>query len=163
MEISIIAAFTKQKRVIGKDGKLPWNVPEDLKRFKSLTLGHFCVVGYNTFATLPNLPGRTLIVLSKKHVVNYSNIFYTSSLDGVLNIAKSQNETELFCIGGEKTYNVFLPIATKLYISEILEEYEGDSFFPSFNASQYYLIEEIYLSNVIFKTYERKNPIKMKI
>ena len=78
MEINIITAFTKKNRVIGKDGSLIWNIPEDLKRFKTLTTGHFCVVGYNTFMFLPPLPNRKLIVLSKKHKIERESVFVAS-------------------------------------------------------------------------------------
>ena len=156
MKVSIITAFTQENRIIGKDGSLIWNIPEDLKRFKSLTHGHFCVVGYNTFMFLPPLPNRNLIVLSKNHKIKRESIFVARSKEESIDIATHHGATKLFCIGGQKTYECFLPIATTLYITEVLEEYEGDSFFPTFDESEYNLIEEIHLEKVVFKTYQKK-------
>ncbi|MGP1438923.1 MAG: dihydrofolate reductase [Treponema sp.] len=156
MKINIITAFTQKNRVIGKDGILVWNIKEDLKRFKSLTMGHFCVVGYNTFVNLPPLPNRHLIVLSQKHCIKQEGILVASSKQEAIDIVKKHGATELFCIGGQKTYESFLSIAATLYITEVLEEYEGDSFFPMFNQDEYHLIEEIPLEKLIFKTYQKK-------
>ncbi|MGP1440300.1 MAG: dihydrofolate reductase [Treponema sp.] len=156
MKINIITAFTQKNRVIGKDGSLIWNIPEDLKRFKALTMGHFCVVGYNTFIGLPPLPNRKLIVLSKNHVIEKEGLFIARTKEEAIDIVKNYGATEFFCIGGQKTYECFLPIANTLYITEVLEEYEGDAFFPVFNKNEYNLIEEIRLEKIVFKTYQKK-------
>lgn len=156
MEINIITAFTKKNRVIGKDGHLIWHIPEDLTRFKTLTMNHFCVVGYNTFVFLPPLPNRHLIVLSKKHKIEKEGVFVATSRDEAIDIAMRHGQTELFCIGGQKVYECFLPIANTLYITEVLKEYDGDTFFPVFNRDDYNLIEEIKLEKVVFKTYKKK-------
>jgi len=157
MNISIIVAFAKKNRLIGSEGKLLWKLPKDLKRFKSITMGHFCVVGFNTFSYLPPLPDRHLIVLSQKHKIDSSCHYYASSIHEAIDIAKSKKERELFCIGGEKTYTSFLPFADTLYITEVLGEYEGDAFFPMFDENDYNLISEERLENMIFKTYNRKH------
>ena len=156
MKINIITAFTKKNRVIGKDGYLIWSIPEDLKRFKTLTMGHFCVVGYNTFIGLPPLPNRKLIVLSKNHNIKKEGIFVARTQGEAIDIVKKEGAREVFCIGGQKIYECFLPIANTLYITEILEEYEGDTFFPVFNENEYNLIEEIKLEKIVFKTYQKK-------
>ena len=156
MKVNIITAFTQKNRVIGKDGSLIWNIPLDLKRFKTITMGHFCVVGYNTFIGLPPLPNRKLIVLSKKHSIKQEGVFVASSKEEAIEVAMCNGATELFCIGGQKTYECFLPIAHTLYITEVLEEYEGDTFFPVFNENEYNLIEETHLGKIVFKTYENK-------
>jgi len=156
MEVNIITAFTQKNRVIGKDGSLIWNIPEDLKRFKALTLGHFCVVGYNTFIGLPPLSNRKLIVLSKNHNIKKDGVFVATSKEQAIDVVKREGATELFCIGGQKIYECFLPIAHTLYITEVLEEYEGDTFFPVFNENEYNLIEEIKLEKIVFKTYQKK-------
>lgn len=156
MKVNIITAFTRKNRVIGKDGTLVWNIPEDLKRFKTLTMGHFCVVGYNTFIGLPPLPNRHLVVLSKKHDITKEGTLFARSCEQAIDIVKKHNANELFCIGGQKTYQSFLPIANTLYITEVLEEYEGDTFFPEFDKNKYNLIEETHLEKVVFKTYQKK-------
>ena len=155
MKISIITAFSKPTRAIGKDGHLVWKLPKDMARFKSLTMGHFCVVGYNTFSTLPILPGIKLIVLSKKHKINTAGIFLASSVEMAIDIAKTQGEDELFCIGGEQIYKIFLPIADVLYITEVLEKHEGDAFFPRFCEQDYLLLSEEISLELVFKTYKK--------
>ena len=156
MKVNIITAFTKKNRVIGKDGYLIWSIPEDLKRFKTLTMGHFCVVGYNTFIGLPPLPNRKLIVLSKNHNIKKEGIFVARTQGEAIDIVKKEGAKEVFCIGGQKIYECFLPIANTIYITEVLEEYEGDTFFPVFNENEYNLIEEIKLEKIVFKTYQKK-------
>jgi len=156
MNISIVVAFAKKNRLIGSEGRLLWKLPKDLRRFKSLTMNHFCVVGFNTFSFLPPLPDRHLIVLSKKHKIDSDLHYHAFSIDEAIDIAKSKNEKELFCIGGEKTYASFLPLAHTLYITEVLEDYEGDAFFPIFDENDYTLTCEERLENMIFKTYKRK-------
>lgn len=158
MNISIVVAFAKKNRLIGSLGHLLWKLPKDLARFKKLTMDHFCVVGFNTFYYLPPLQGRHLIVLSKKHKIDNPIHYYASSIDEAIDIAKSKNETELFCIGGEKTYTAFLPLAHTLYITEVLGEYKGDAFFPIFNECDYTLISKKRIENMIFKTYKKINP-----
>ena len=160
MKISIITAFTQKNRVIGKDGSLIWNIPEHLKRFKTLTQGHFCVVGYNTFKFLPPLPNRHLIVLSKDHKIEKEGVLVAKNQKEAIDIAKKAGATELFCIGGQKVYECFLTSASTLYITEVLEDYDGDSFFPTFDESEYNLTEEIELEKVVFKTYHCKKNIE---
>lgn len=156
MKISIIVAFASENRVIGANGKLPWNIKEDLSRFKRITMGHSCVVGFNTFEKLPILQGRLLIVLSKHYKINTGYAVSTSSVEEAIRIAKERGETELFCIGGEQTYRTFLPLADRIYITEVLGKYEGDTFFPPFETRKYKLQEEEKLAGLIFKIYERK-------
>ena len=157
MDISIIVAFAGKSRVIGCSGHLPWGyIKADMQRFKECTFSHFCVVGYKTFTTLPPLEGRHLIVLSRKHQSSTSDIVFASSVDEAINIAKENKEMELFCIGGSQVYKAFLPLANRLYITEVAGEHEGDAFFPAFNLSEYDLVEYKEMERVTFKTYEIK-------
>ena len=156
MKVNIITAFTQNNRVIGKDGHLIWSIPEDLKRFKALTMGHFCVVGYNTFIGLPPLPNRHLIVLSKEHNIIKEDVFVASSCEKAIDVVKEHGANEFFCIGGQRTYESFLNLASTLYITEVLEEHEGDTFFPEFDLSKYNIVEEIHSKKVVFKTYQKK-------
>lgn len=155
MTISIIVAFARENRVIGAKGMLPWSIKEDLARFKSITMGHCCVVGFTTFAKLPVLKGRYLIVLSKHHKINTEYATSASSMEEAICIAKERGETELFCIGGEQTYEVFLPYTDRIYITEVFGKYEGDAFFPSFDENKYILKKEESLNCLIFKVYEK--------
>ena len=155
MKISIIVAFASENRVIGVSGTLPWHIKEDLARFKAITMGHCCVVGFNTFATLPILQGRHLIVLSKHHSVNTASAEVTCSVEEAIHIAESRGESELFCIGGEQTYKAFLSRADKIYTTEVFGHYDGDAFFPVFDEKKYLLTAEEHCINFVFKTYEK--------
>ena len=157
MDISIIVAFTKKHKVIGMQERLPWGyIKEDMQRFKERTLSHYCVVGNNTFKTLPPLTGRHLIVLSRTQKSSAFDVIFASSVKDAIDIAKKNAEKELFCIGGAQVYKAFLPFANRLYITEIADEYEGDTFFPSFNINEYELVENIKIPTVTFKIYERR-------
>lgn len=161
MELAVITAFTKQGRVIGKNNKLIWNIPEDLARFKKLTSGHFCITGRKTFQTLPVLPSRTLVVLTSEKTENKENIFFVNNLKEAFNICRIHNPEKIFCIGGEKIYKLCLPFASIIYVTEVLKEYDGDAFFPAFKESDFIIEEEEYHSGFSFKTYKRKKPLQV--
>jgi dihydrofolate reductase len=125
--ITLIAAYSKNK-VIGIDNKLPWHLPEDLKRFKALTLGKNIVMGRKTFESIGRpLPGRTNIVLSKSGFKAEGVVVYDSIPD-IIN-----DYSDIIVIGGEQIYKTFLLLADVLEITEIDKEFEGDAFFPDFN------------------------------
>lgn len=135
MKISLIAAMAKN-RVIGKDNKMPWHIPSELKYFKKITLGKPIVMGRRTFESLGGpLPGRKNIVLSnrtdrsenqKEHVVWVSGIKQA--------IAAAGPVEELMVIGGGKIYETFLPLADRLYVTQVELNVDGDTYFPDFNA-----------------------------
>lgn len=129
MSINIIVAMDKNG-VIGKDGKLPWNVPSDLQFFKTATLGRTVVMGANTHASIGrSLPNRTNIVLSRG--TNFG-------VPQVLDIAKKE---EIFVIGGAQVYSAFLPHAENLIITTIDGEFEGDTWFPEYNKDNFKLVD----------------------
>ncbi|MEX0722873.1 MAG: dihydrofolate reductase [Gracilimonas sp.] len=128
MIITLIAAHDSNL-VIGKDGGLPWRYPEDLKHFKRTTLGKTIIMGRGVFEELNEipLPGRKNIVLSTTQ--NYDNVDTYSSLEDALS---EVDEEEVFIIGGGVLYRETIDIADKLIITEIHNEYEGDTFFPEY-------------------------------
>ena len=136
--ISIIVAIAKDN-VIGKDNKLLWHLSEDLKRFKQITTGKKMIMGRKTFESLPGvLPNREHIILTRD--TNFTvdsdmvKIFY--NLDEL--IAKySKCEDEVFVIGGAEIYTQLLPYAQKLYLTKIEEAFEGDTYFPKINYSEF--------------------------
>ncbi len=115
--------------VIGNNGGLPWRYPEDLKHFKSTTLGNTIVMGRGVFEELNEtpLPGRRNIVLSRSK--SYDGVETYKSLDEAL--GNIQDE-EVFIIGGGVLYQQTLPIVDKMIVTEIKKEYEGDTFFPEY-------------------------------
>jgi dihydrofolate reductase len=125
--ITLIAACSKN-RVIGKDNKLIWNLPEDLKRFKDLTLGNPIVMGRKTYESIgKSLPGRLNIILTKNRDFKADNCLIYNNIYDMLEIYQQSN---LFVIGGGEIYNMFLPYAKKIELTLIDKDFEGDTFFP---------------------------------
>lgn len=130
--VSIIVAIAGKKRVIGKKGALPWYIPEELKRFKEITMGYPIIMGRITHESIGKaLPGRTNIVIT--HEPNYltEGCVVVHSLDEALQ--KTKNADEVFVIGGGEIYQQALPLADKLYLTYIDKEIEGDVFFPDYS------------------------------
>lgn len=128
MTLTLIAAHDPNL-VIGKDGELPWNYPEDLQHFKATTIGKTIVMGRGVFEELNEkpLPGRKNIVLSSTKT--YSNVESYSSLQKALD---GIDEKEVFIIGGGVLYKETIEEADKLIITEVKKEYNGDTFFPEY-------------------------------
>ena len=132
MKITIVAAIASNN-VIGQKNSLPWDIPEDLKRFKQLTSGHTILMGRKTFDSIGRpLPNRTNIVMTKD--INYQKKGIEIVFDEreALNLIKDLNQ-EVFIIGGSKIYELFEPWATSLMITRVLKDFEGDAFFPEIN------------------------------
>lgn len=131
--LSIIVAKAKNN-MIGKDNKLIWNLPADLKHFKELTTGHTIIMGRKTFESLGRvLPNRKHIVFSQNpdFKVKDENVQVVHSMLEIQEYIESKEES--FVIGGSMIYNLLMPYVTKMYVTEIEEEFEGDSFFPKIN------------------------------
>ena len=110
--VSIIVAVGANG-VIGTDGQLPWRLPEDLKRFRALTMGHAMVMGRKTFDSIGRpLPGRRSIVVSRQHALQIDGVTVTPSLDAA--IAAAGDDPEIFVIGGGEIYAASLPLADRL-------------------------------------------------
>ena len=139
--ISIIVAIATN-RAIGKDNRLLWHLSDDLKRFKKLTTGHTLIMGRNTFLSLPNgaLPNRRHIVISDIQGESFEGCEMARSIEEAIELA-GRNE-ECFVIGGGMVYKQFLPIAGKLYLTEVRESFEADTFFPKIDFSQWKAIAE---------------------
>lgn len=127
MILALIAAIGKN-RVIGKEGKLPWHISDDLKRFKHLTTGHTVIMGRRTFESLGKpLPHRRNVVITSRsipHVETYP------SVDAALHALA--HEERVFVIGGAQLYAQTLERADELYLTMVEGEYDGDTFFPAY-------------------------------
>jgi dihydrofolate reductase len=134
--ISIIVAIAKN-RAIGKDNRLLWHLSDDLKRFKKLTTGHTLIMGRNTFLSLPNgaLPNRRHIVITDQTDEAFDGCEMARSIEETIELAGK--DAECFVIGGGMVYAQFLPIAGKLYLTQIHESFEADTFFPEIDFSQW--------------------------
>ena len=115
---------------IGIEGRLPWHLPADLKRFKALTMSKPMVMGRKTFESLPGLlPGRRHIVLTRKERWDSTGAEVARSVDEALAMAKRGNETGEICVvGGAAIYDVFRPLADRIEVTEIHAEFPGDTF-----------------------------------
>jgi dihydrofolate reductase len=133
--LSLIVAIAKN-RVIGVNNTLPWHLPEDLKRFRALTTGHHIIMGRKTFDSLGRLlPDRTTVIVTRNQDYKVEGAIVVHSLEAA--IAACGDDKEVFLIGGAELYKDGLKLANKLYITEIDAEYEGDAFFPEFDATQW--------------------------
>jgi dihydrofolate reductase len=131
MTLSIIVAMT-DARVIGKDNALPWRIPEDLKRFKAITMGHPIIMGRRTFESIGKpLPGRRNIVVTSKARIA-EGVETARSLIEALALCP-EAEGERFVIGGARLFAEALPLADKIYLTFVHADIKGDVYFPPFN------------------------------
>jgi len=115
---------------IGNEGDLPWRLPADLKRFKALTMGKPMVMGRKTFESLPGLlPGRRHIVLSRRDDLRADGVEMAGSVQEALALAAQGNDRgEIAIIGGAAIYDVFMPLAHRIELTQIHADYKGDTF-----------------------------------
>lgn len=160
---SIIVAVSKNN-MIGKDNSIPWFIPEDLKRFKEITMGKKMIMGRKTFESLPGvLPGRKHIILTrnKDYKVDNENVEVYYDFDNLINKFKDSEE-EVFIIGGSEIYNKFYKYANKLFLTEVDLEVDGDTTFPIIDLNEWDLVnsssKNISKSNIayIYKDFTRK-------
>ena len=124
--LSLIVAVS-QNGVIGRDGGLPWHLPEDLRRFKSLTMGHSIIMGRRTFESLGRcLPGRTNVVVTQGNALQKSGAVIARSLAAALEMAARDDEP--FVIGGLRIFEAALPQVNRIYLTRVLYDAEGDVF-----------------------------------
>lgn len=138
--ISIIVAIA-DNYAIGKDNKLLWHLPEDLKRFKRITEGHPVIMGKRTYYSLPRrpLPGRTNIVLTDIAGEQIDGCQMAYSIEDIIHQCDESHEN--FIIGGASVYKQFFTIAQKLYITEVHANFEADTFFPEIDLNIWKVVE----------------------
>ncbi len=133
--IYLIAAVASN-RVIGAQGRLPWHLPEDLKHFRALTMGHPIIMGRRTWESLGKpLPGRENIVVSRTPGYEAPGAGVASTLEYAL--ALCAGEPVAFVIGGEKLYEAALPLADGLALTEVKKAFAGDARFPDYDRSRW--------------------------
>lgn len=129
--ISIIVAVARD-RVIGVNNTLPWHLPEDLKRFRALTMGHHIIMGRKTYESLGRLlPGRTTVVVSRSKDYAVPGALVANTLEQAL--ALCGDDPEVFVIGGAQLYQEGLRLANRMYLTEIDAVYDGDAHFPEYD------------------------------
>ncbi len=143
MIISLISAVAANG-IIGKENDLPWHLPDDAAFFKQTTLGHAIIMGRKSLDALGKpLPRRTNIVVTRDKAFRFEGVIVVHSLDDALEAARQATANtqfsnpaagaEIFIIGGAEIYALALPIANRLYLTEIDRAYEGDAYFPAFD------------------------------
>jgi dihydrofolate reductase len=138
--LSVIVAIA-QNGVIGNNNALPWHLPEDLKRFKALTMGHHIIMGRKTYESLGRLlPGRTTVIVTRNKNYKVEGTLIVHSLEAALVLCAG--DVEPFLIGGAELYKDGLKLASKLYITEVHAAYEGDAYFSEINLSEWQLSEK---------------------
>jgi dihydrofolate reductase len=160
--VSMIVAMA-QNGVIGRDNTLPWRLPEDLRRFKAITMGKSILMGRKTFESIGKpLPGRLNFVLTRNRDWHADGVVVVGSVDEALQ--KVRESDELIAIGGAEIYRLFMPFARRIYLTQVHAEVPGDTIFPDFDSTQWmdaeYSVHPADEKNayaVTFVTLERKN------
>ncbi|HJV66075.1 MAG TPA: dihydrofolate reductase [Geomonas sp.] len=160
MIISLIAAMSEE-RVIGRDGKLPWQIPADLTRFKTITIGHTVLMGRKTFQSIGHpLPGRRNIVLSRT-VKQIEGCEIARSLQE--GISAAEGEEELFICGGQEIFREALPFCQRIYLTIVHASFQGDVYFPQIpeQFQETYIEERPELTPPLsFLVYEKVEPVR---
>jgi len=137
-KITIIAAVS-ENNVLGKNNKLIWHIPDDLTRFKKLTIGHSVVMGRKTFESMNKpLPERKNIILTRNKNYKAKGTLIAHNIQEALNYCENDNQP--FIIGGGEIYNLFLNISDKIELTRIHKLYNGDAFFPKILEKKWRLI-----------------------
>lgn len=152
-KISMIVAVD-EARAIGKDNRLLWNIPEDLKRFKELTTGHTVIMGENTYYSIGRpLPDRTNIVVTLNQSLELPGCLVAHSIDEAFRMAKEKESEEVFVIGGASIYKQCLPLVERLYLTLVEGTHEADTFFPEYSEFQKVMSQESGMSETYRYTY----------
>jgi dihydrofolate reductase len=142
MTISLIAAVAKNG-VIGNAGKIPWHLPDDMRHFRETTLHHSVIMGRKTYESMGRpLPERNNIVVTRQESYETSGCTVVHTLEDALKAARQEGIDEVFIIGGSELYREAMPIADRLYITSIDEEFEGDTLFPEINSFEWKKVSE---------------------
>jgi len=160
-EITIIAAVS-ENNVLGKNNKLIWHIPNDLKRFKKLTLGHSVIMGRKTFESIARpLPQRKNIILTRNKNYKAKDTLIAHNVKEALNFCENDNQP--FIIGGGEIYKLFMSISNKIELTRIHKSYDGDAFFPEILEEKWKLVNskknnfnETKIINFSYLTYIKK-------
>ncbi len=126
--------------VIGRGNAMPWHLPADLKRFKALTLGKPILMGRRTYESIGRaLPGRDNLVLTRARDWRAAGVTVVHCVDEALQ--RSASSAELAVIGGAEVYRLTVPLAGRIYLTQVLADVEGDTFFPEFSVNEWREVE----------------------
>ena len=158
--LSLIVAYDKN-HLIGKNGNMPWYIKGELSRFRKLTENNIVIMGRKTFESLGKpLPNRINIILSTKENFSVENSLTFGNLNAALDYSRRNHpDKNIYIIGGANLYSQCMDKIDKMYITEIDYEYEGETYFPSFDENDFVkTTDEIHEGNptYIYTTYTRK-------
>jgi dihydrofolate reductase len=141
MTLSLLVA-ADENNVIGKDNKLPWHLPNDLKYFKNLTWGMPILMGRKTFDSIGQaLPGRKSIVITRNKDWKHENVEVVHSIEEAINSAKADDIKEIFVIGGAEIFSSSFHNADRIYLTRIHHQFDGDVYFQELPANDWALIQ----------------------
>lgn len=130
-----------EKGWIGHGNRLPWHLSSDLKRFKSLTMGHHLIMGRKTFESIGKiLPGRTMVIVTHDARYHSKECIVANSIEEALRIAMEAHEIEVFIIGGGEVFIQTINIANKIYLTNVHVDAKADVFFPKIDSSLWKLV-----------------------
>lgn len=163
MFISFVVAAAKNN-VIGKDNKLVWNLPNDMKFFKNVTWGMPVVMGRKSFEALGKaLPGRKNIVLTRQEDYKAKDAIVVKTMDEAKAVVKEMDVKEMMVIGGGEIFKMVMPEAKRIYLTRVDAEPDGDAFFPEVNPAEWELVSKKdheadarHAYNYSFQIWERK-------
>lgn len=158
----IMIAAVAENNELGKDNELVWHLPNDFKRFKSLTTNHHIIMGRKTFESFPKpLPNRTHIVITRQKDYHPEGCIVVDSIENA--IAACPKNEDSYIIGGGEIYTLGLPFADIIEITKVHHTFDADAFFPKIRATEWQLVEkeenfkdEKHLYDYTYETYIRK-------
>ena len=160
MIISLIVAMDKNN-LIGKNNKIPWHIPGELKRFRAITMGKPIIMGRKTFESIGKpLDGRENVVLTNNKSYKQAGVKIYNNISEV--ISDFTNYDEIFIIGGSEIYALALPLAHKLYVTKIDKIYDGDTWFPKIRYNEWKIQESTQITEETTQT-QYENIIYTKI
>ena len=140
--ITLIAAAA-ENNALGKDNQLIWHLPDDFKRFKEITSGHYIIMGRKTFESFPKpLPNRTHVIITRQKDYSVEGSIVVNSLERALGVCP--NKEEIFVIGGADIYKQFIDFADKIELTRVHDDFEADAYFPEINLNKWKIVFEEY-------------------
>jgi len=155
-------AAAAENNALGKNNELVWHLPNDFKRFKSLTTGHYIIMGRKTFESFPKpLPDRTHVVITRQENYKPEGCIVVDSIEKAIAICPENEDN--YIIGGGEIYNLALPFTDIIELTKVHHTFEADTFFPKLNKNEWILVEseenfkdEKHLYDYTYETYIRK-------
>ena len=152
--LAMVVAMTSD-RVIGLNGEMPWHIPEDLRHFRRVTMGHAIIMGRKTHESIGRaLPGRQNIVITRQKDALFAGCDVVYSLQEAIDLARANGDAEPRIVGGGAIYALALPHATKLFLTEVDMDVEGDTHFPAYQPERWTETERILGEGVVYRTLE---------